>query len=69
MPPLRVVEIVDVKSDGLLDLLTCAPGLSPHEFCFQGFEEAFCHCIIPAVSLSAHGHEKAMSRKELTVSL
>lgn len=51
MPPLRVVEIVDVKSDGLLDLLTCAPGLSPQEFRFQGFEEAPRHCIIPAVSL------------------
>nr|WP_235045126.1 hypothetical protein [Gluconobacter thailandicus] len=69
MQPLRVVDIVDVRSDGLLNLLTRALNLSPHEFYFQGFEEALSHCTIPTVSLSAHGYEKAMSGKELTVSL
>lgn len=69
MHSLRNVEFVDVGCDSLLDLLTCAPGLPPHEFCFQGFEEAFRHGIIPAVSLSAHGHDKTMGRKELTIRL
>ncbi len=69
MPPLRIVEIVDGARDILLDFLTCAPGLSSQKFRFQGFEEALSYSIISAASLSAHGHEKAMSRKGLTVRL
>lgn len=69
MQPLRVVEIIDVGCDSLLDVLTAHPGLLPQEFSFQGLEEAFRDSIVPAVSPSAHGHDKAMGRKEFAVIL
>ena len=37
MQPLRVVEIVDVARDNLLNFLTCVSDLSPQEFRFSGF--------------------------------
>ncbi|MFT9095692.1 MAG: hypothetical protein ABF459_11195 [Gluconobacter cerinus] len=39
--------------------------MSSEHFGLPAFEESLGHCIIPAVFLSAHGHGKAMSRKEL----
>ncbi|KXV63047.1 hypothetical protein AD949_08470 [Acetobacter orleanensis] len=65
MQPLRIIEIIDGACDGLHDVLTRAPNLSPQEFRFQGLEEALRDRIVPAVSLSAHGHDKAMGGKEL----
>ncbi|OUJ02618.1 hypothetical protein HK14_05390 [Acetobacter cibinongensis] len=69
MQPLRIIEIIDVGCDSVLDVLTRHPCLLPQEFSFQGLEEAFRDGILPAVPLSAHGYEKAISRKELPVSL
>ena len=47
----------------LLDLLTCALGLSPQEFRFQDFEEALSHRIIPVVSFSTHGLRESYEQK------
>lgn len=58
MQPLWVVEIVDVARDGLLGLVTCAPGLSSQEFRFQDFEEALSHRIIPFCSWTRESHEQ-----------
>ncbi len=69
MQPLRIIEIIDVACDSLFDVLARPPCLPPQEFSFQGLEEAFRDSIVPAVSFSAHRHDKAMSREEPPVSL
>lgn len=69
MEPLRIVKIIDVACDGLLDLLARHPCVLPQEFSFQCLEKAVRDSIVPAVSLSAHEHDKAMSKKDLAVIL
>lgn len=69
MQPLRIIEIIDVGCHSLLDLLTRHPCVPPQKFSFHGLEEAFRDRIVPAVSLSAHGHDKTMGRKEFAVIL
>jgi hypothetical protein len=49
LQPLRIIEIIDVRCDSLLDVLTRHLGLPPQEFSFQDLEEAFRDGIIPAV--------------------
>jgi hypothetical protein len=51
---LGIVEAIDVLKEGITDLLSCCPSLTPDQFSFEGFEEGLDSGIVVAIAFAAH---------------
>jgi len=67
MPPSRVVPGVDVFSDFCSGLGSCSPRTLRFEFDFDGSEEAFYDCIVPAIAFAAHAGGNAEIMQKVRV--
>lgn len=61
MQPLRIVKIIDVVCDDLLDLLKRHPCVPPQEFSFRGLEEALRDSMVPTGWVQWHDCERGWS--------
>ena len=66
---LSVVKDFDVLEDVAQSIVETVPQLLTSEFCFQSGKLTFCDCIIPTVSLSAHGGDDAMVSEHRSIGL
>jgi hypothetical protein len=53
---LSVVIDVDVLEERAFEVAPCFPALTVDQLLLEGCEEAFCDCIVPAVSLTTHAY-------------
>ena len=63
MNPDRIVEVVDVVLNRSKDNLFAFPYIAVDELPFEGSKEAFCNCVVPAVSSAAEGGHKPRFRQ------
>jgi hypothetical protein len=63
----RVVKTVDVLKEGLSNLVTGGPGVTPDQFSFQGFEEGLDNSIVITIALAAHRDGEAQFIQALLI--
>ena len=55
-----IVESVDVSANSFFGSVSCLENRGPDEFCLDGLEDRFDHCVIVAISLAAHRSDEAV---------
>ena len=60
MPPSVVIEALDVSKDFGFSIFPRAQSRTINGFDFERVKEAFCYCIVPAISFTAHALPEAV---------